>query len=182
MRTIIFTLLIASLVVACGPKISSEQQEHLDELVITQDTLNAWFARIDNPSFDSILTVFNARKDFIKNEMKDTLNKDAVILLNAYLLQANDYDFMQENFPVMKAELETATKQLELMQKDIDAGVLGAEKFEEYIEIEYENSRVLQNELNRLIRTYRSQIELYHTTVEEVDSIINDYKLRKGES
>tara|TARA_B100000508_G_C11451840_1_gene274526 strand:+ start:67 stop:612 length:546 start_codon:yes stop_codon:yes gene_type:complete len=173
---------IVSFLFACGPKISSEQQEHLDELVITQDSLNTWFARIDNPSFDSMMQVFNLRKDYIKNEMKDTLSKEAVVKLNAFLLQSNDYDFLEENFPIMKAELETASEQLQLMQKDIDAGVIGAEKFEEYIEIEYENSKVLQRELNRFISTYRSQIELYHTMVEEVDSIIQDYKFRKGES
>ena len=182
MRNHLYILFIGSLLFACGPKISSEQQEHLDELAITPDTLNSWISRVDNPSFDSMMQVFNLRKEYIKNEMKDTLNKDAVVLLNSFLLQANDFDFLEENFPILKKELETSTKQLELMQKDIDARVLNSEKFEEYIEIEYENSKVLQTELNRFISTYRSQIELYHNMVEEVDSIINDYKVRKGES
>lgn len=179
MRNFLILLIGSSFLFSCGPKISAEQQEHLDELIITHDTLAAWFKAIDTPTFDSIIKVYNERKDFIKSEMQDTLNKEAVLILNSFLLQASDFELLEENFPIMKEELNTAREQLQLMQKDIDARILDADLFKEYIEIEYENTQVLQGELDRFISTYLSQVELYQSMVIEVDSIISDYKERK---
>jgi|GEM_PF-5408150 len=171
---------ILFLLFSCGVKITSEQQEHLDELKITYDSLIVGFEKIDSSQITFLISDYTKKREFFSKEMKDTLGEDQMLLIDEFMGLNKHLDYLENGYEILGDEIKTTAEQLNLMQTDIDNRLIDQKQFTKYIEVEYENMNALEGEIGRYFGTYNGFAIYYEENIAKIESIIKAYQDQKG--
>jgi hypothetical protein len=73
-------LVIILFTVACGPKINQEQQEDLNDLSLKVDSSADLLTQVDSANLMHMGNEFFKMKDYLINEMNDTIKRETVFI------------------------------------------------------------------------------------------------------
>ncbi|MBL4708851.1 MAG: hypothetical protein JKY48_10485 [Flavobacteriales bacterium] len=182
MKKITFVLLTSILLLAaCGSKISKDQQERLEVITEKVDSVTGAINKIDSLALEQMLFDFFEKKNFLQNDLKDTIPYRLIFKLDSFVQMRKEMGFIRNEYSMIKSEANLMNSQIKDLNHDINNGLVEENQFERYYELEKKNSDQLQAVSKKLLfKVKRMQTE-YPKFIPFVDSIINSYKSEMNE-
>ena len=182
MKKITFVLLSSILLLtACGPKINKEQQERLEVITESVDSITTAVNELDSASIDQMIKEFAKKKEYIQNGLKDTVPYSLIYRLDDFIQLKKGMLFIQNEFNMIKKEANLMNSQIKDLNHDVDNRLVEEDQFERYYELEKKNSEQLETAASQLLLRVKKMQEEYPKLVPVVDSLIdaNNAKLNE---
>jgi len=172
-------IIIASLLVACGPKISAEQSEKLENLTLKVDSaVDILTNTIDSNRLITLTSDYLNKQSFFENDMKDTVDRETIFLIDEFMRDKKAIKYLSANYGPFMNEAKAMKEQLQDLKLDIDNRLVDQEQFKKYYDLENNNFLELDNAVKTIKDVYlRVDSELVRRTP-KIDSIINAYNLK----
>ena len=114
MKKAIFFNLIGLILVSCGPKITKEQAKKLDQLSAKIDSsVNILINEIDSSRLIQFSNDFFKRKAFFENEMKDTIDRETIFIIDDYMRSKKAMKYVQLNLAPIIQEARIMKDQIQ---------------------------------------------------------------------
>ena len=158
---------------ACGPLITDQQQEQLNELTKKVDSLHEAISKVDSMKIIAITKGFSERRKTILSGLEDTLSPETLFFLDTFLIMKKPMQFFEAHyFPILN-ESRIAKKQLIDLNTDIANRLIDKDRFQSYYELEQDNFVKLMNVSIEIVEKYNRITDQYERMLPKVDSIIN---------
>jgi len=166
---------------SCGPKINKTQQEELNVLTGRIDSIVNGINDIDSVALEKMVVDFFEKKDFIQNDIKDTIGPDIIFTLDAFMRLRKAMGFFQKEYSAIKQEANTMQIQMEDLNHDVNKRLIEEKQFEKYYVLEKENFDNLNRASTQLFNVFKRTNKSYHEQLPVIDSIIDSYKSKMNE-
>ncbi len=177
MKKIFFLTFLCCGLLACGPKITSEQVRQLDELEAGVDSAVALLMNeIDSTTVFNLTNSFFKDREFFQNEMNDTLDTKTIFFIDKYMGYKKSMQFLQLNYRSIAKESLIMQKQIKDLRHDVENRLVDESRFVKYYELEFSNFTQLQEASKQIGNIYnKSSAELAEMRP-KIDSIVTAYK------
>lgn len=177
MKNISFLLFsIALILIACGPKISAEQEEKLSQLNQEVDSTYQTIMAVDSNKLIEITNGFAERRDFITKNMSDTISREVAFYLDSFLMMKKGILFLSKEYKPILKESKIVKKQLQDLNHDVQNRLVDEKHFEKYYFLEQDNHMKLKGIVSQIKKAYDIIEEKYFRMLPKVDSIIEASK------
>lgn len=177
----IFIFLIASAMVACGPRITDEQMNSLKQLELQLDSTIQDFEQIDSAEAFKAIETYEANLSYLQKEIKDTLPRKTAFFVDSYYQMRKPLRKYAQNYSIVKSELTLSEKQLEDLRRDVENGLVELEQFNDYLAIEQKTVDQLEAVTTDLIMNMNKVMPMYEKKNPRIDSLVKVYKLKQAE-
>ncbi|MDA9311994.1 hypothetical protein N9515_09090 [Vicingaceae bacterium] len=167
---------IFSLLVSCGPKINPGQQESLQNLTNQVDSVTELVNALDSAELNQLADNFFDRKNFIQNQIVDTLKPEMIFKLDAFVQLRKEMGFIRGEYGTIKNEANILKKQLIDLNHDVSEGLVDKKQFDRYFSLEKTNYDQLTMATNQLSAAITKGSKKYNDFLPEIDSLITAYK------
>ena len=174
-KALLFNI-ICFLLVACGTKITDDQVKKLDQLTQRVDSsVDILINQIDSNKVVELTDEFFMKKSFFENEMKDTIDRATIFIIDNYMRSKKSMEYIRMNFAPLIQEAKTMQLQISDLKHDIDNRLIDQEQFEKYYDLENRNSLELESAVEQIKSIYLKMNEELVKKNPQIDSIINVY-------
>lgn len=175
----LFGSIVALLFLAsCGPKITKEQEERLNELTANIDSIASQIATIDSVKSQKMTSDFFAKKNYLQIKMTDTISRDILFKLDEFVQLRKGMGYLQGEYSGIAAEAKIMQQQMEDLNHDVESGLIEEKQFEKYYELEKTNFDKLKFAAERLVDVNERMHPAYNKQVVFIDSLINAHKAK----
>lgn len=164
---------ICTLLIACGPSINDQQWKQLKQLTKDVDSVHHIISQVDSSEILEIIKGFKERRNYIINEMSDTLSPETIFYLDTFLVMKKSILFFESQyFPILE-ESSIMKAQIKDLTTDASNRLIEEERFQSYYELEQDNFMKLLNVSEAISRKYNIINRKYYNMLPKVDSIIS---------
>lgn len=181
MKFIFICIFTAILLSACNTGLPKSDIEKVTSLELEVDNTSEDFAEIDTAKINQLSKKYFENIDYFKTNFKDTVEKKLAIYIDRYYGLNKPILFLQNDYAVIAKELKTTQQQLKDLKHDAEEGLVDAEYFERYLDLERENSETVIQNAEKMTRTYHKTTAAYKKMSSKIDSIIQTDKKEKEE-
>lgn len=182
MKKIYFLFILACIFLSsCGPKINQKQKQKLEQLTQSVDSVAVVVNAIDSAELISRVSDFFAKKNYVQNEMKDTLERETIFMLDAFVQLRKGMGYLQEQYIPIREEANIMQQQLIDLNHDVENRLIDEKKFDKYYQLEKDNFEQLFLAAGRLNEVNQKTLKAYNERLPKIDSLINAYKARLNE-
>lgn len=175
----ISTLLVISSILfflsACGPTIPDAKMQELNKLENTLDSSEKLLLSIDSADAFATIAKFRENLNFIQSEMNDTLPMRAAVVVDKYFRFRKIVDNYQNNYSIIKDEVNTSQEQLRNLRFDAENGLVEEKKFDDYFALEKENIEAVEAAIGKMTSDLEQTLPVLKEQTPKVDSIIKVY-------
>ena len=169
------------LLFACGPQINEQQQKQLTQLTKDVDSVHAVISAIDSAEALEMVKGYMERRNYLLQEMKDTLSPDIIFYLDTFLTMRKSMQFFESQyFPILE-ESRIVKTQLRDLNTDVSNRLVDENRFASYYQLEQDNFMKLLNVSSEISRKYKVISVRYEKMLPTVDSIINSAREKSNE-
>jgi len=164
-HSVLFLLALA--VVSCkGNDIYAEKKKTLDSLSGAVNVLLTEIERNDTILIQKAITKFVYYKQFIKQNVNDTLTKAEADLLQQFFASGKNIETYAENRKSLRARAALLNSQIRDLSEDLNKKTIGAEALSKYCAIEC-------LEASKLVQQNALQKEMFYSSLQEFKNSIN---------
>lgn len=171
-------LIILVFIIGCGPKINQEQQEKLKDLSLSVDSSVEILTQVDSANLMQMGKQFFEMKEFLLNEMNDTIKRETVFYLDSFISLKKPMAFITTKYTSLKEEALTMQQQMKDLSQDVENRLVDEEHFEKYYTLEKENYIQLEDAVAQYKKAYKVSTRRFNTMKTKVDSIITASKAK----
>lgn len=166
---------------SCGPKINSTQQEQLANLTDSISTITSSLNSLDSAALSQLTEQYFERKNYIQNEMTDTLVSHVIFKLDSFLVLRKGMTFIRKEYSKIKREANIMEEQLTNLNHDVSKRLVEENQFNRYYELENTNLQELKTASSKLLSVIKFSKKNYFEMEEDIDLIISTYKAKLNE-
>jgi hypothetical protein len=154
---LLFTsLIISSLLFSCiRENPYADKIRTLDSLYFHFDSLEKELLSINPAEAEKTYDEIMRNVDFVKKELKDTLDKESGFLMSDYRHIRKPFKRIKESYDSDRKELEFTKLQLYNLSKDLKKQLLEPEQAEEYFLTEFNAATSTEIQIKSLLAGYR---------------------------
>jgi len=179
MRFVLIGIFTATLLSACNTALPKSEIAKIELLQMQIDSSLKNYAEIDTVLIQDISKKYFDDIDYFKTNYKDTVDKELAIFIDRYYGLHKPILFLQNEYALINSELTTTQQQLVDLKRDAEEGLVELKHFEQYLELEKENSELIIQNVNKMIRTFHKTTTAYNNMSPTIDSIIQANKKKK---
>ena len=180
-KYIIILLSTSSMLVACGPKINSTQQDSLQKLTNNVDSVAELVNALDSAELTQLADNFFERKNFIQNKMVDTLQPEVIFKLDSFVQLRKEMGFIRGEYLTIKNEANILKQQMIDLNHDVSKRLVEEKQFDRYYTLEKTNYDELTMATSQLMAAIEQGSIRYETLLPAIDSLITAYKAKLNE-
>jgi len=161
-------ILMVGYLFSCTSKADQAKIQSIDTLMLTLNDAEEMLLSVDANLVDEKLNELKEKEDFLKKNLRDSLDKPTALEIGEYFTYGKALRFYKENYSEFMEAINTSRKQLNDLKADVENGLLTDEKFNEY----YNNEMRIALEITQNVERAVNGVNVVLPKIDEKQPVI----------